>query len=63
MTKKELFLKYNINESHNEWNLGVDDWTSVELYRIMHDGELPDPEDLTVIWICDFLDKQKDMKW
>ena len=41
MTKKELFKKYKIDESHSEWDNQVDEWMSVELYRVMHDGKLP----------------------
>jgi len=34
---------------------------SVEVYRIMHNGNLPSQDDLSVMWVCDFLDKQKDI--
>lgn len=60
MTKKELFEKYSINESHNVWNNKIDNWMSVEIYRIMHDGNLPDENNLTVKWICNFMDKTKE---
>ena len=63
MTKEELFKKYWINETHAEWNNGIDNWMSVEIYRIMHNGELPPKDDLSIKWVCDFLDKQDDMKW
>lgn len=63
MTKQELFEKYSIDESHNVWDNNIDNWMSVEVYRIMHDGNLPPPGDASVMWVCDFLDKQKDMKW
>ncbi|HXP52148.1 MAG TPA: hypothetical protein VN922_19485 [Bacteroidia bacterium] len=63
MTKEELFAKYHINESHNVWETGIDSWHSVEVYRIMHEGKLPPADDLSVKWVIDFLDKQKDMKW
>jgi len=63
MTKQELFEKYSINESHNVWDNQIDNWMSVEIYRIMHNGELPKPDDTTIKWVCDFLDKQADMKW
>ena len=63
MTKEQLFLKYSINESHSEWDHKIDNWMSVEIYRIMHDGNLPDENNLTGIWVCDFLDKRKDMDW
>ena len=63
MTKQELFKKYSIDESHNVWENGIDNWMSVEVYRIMHNGNLPPQDDLSILWVCDFLDKQKDMKW
>lgn len=63
MTKEELFKKYSIDKSHDVWDNGIDNWMSVEVYRIMHDGKLPPPDDLSVMWVCDFLDKKKDMKW
>jgi len=63
MTKAELFKKYSINESHNVWENGIDNWMSVEVYRIMHNGKLPPSDDLGVMWVCDFLDKRKDTKW
>lgn len=63
MTKKELFKKYSINESHNVWDDRIDNWMSIEVYRFMHNGKLPPQDDLTIIWVCDFLDKQNDMKW
>jgi len=64
MTKQELFKKYSINESHSEWDNSIDNWMSVELYRVMHDGNLPPQNDTSVKWITDFLDKVKsDMKF
>jgi len=63
MRREELFQKYSIDESHNKWDNSIDNWMSVEVYRIMHNGELPPKEDFSVMWICDFLDKQNDMKW
>ena len=62
MNKKKLFKKYSIDESHNKWE-SIDNWMSVEIYRIMHDGKLPPQDDSSVDWICDFLDKQDDMEW
>ena len=63
MTKQELFEKYSINESHNVWE-ATDNWMSVELYRVMHDGNLPPQNDTSVKWITEFLDKVKpDMKF
>ena len=64
MTKQELFLKYNINETHSEWDNSIDNWMRVELYKVMHDGNLPPQNDTSVKWITDFLDKVKsDMKF
>lgn len=63
MTKQELFKKYNIDETHSEWDNQIDNWMSVEVYRIMHGGNLPPQNDTSVKWITDFLDKKNDMKW
>lgn len=63
MTKQELFKKYSIDESHNVWNNAMDNWVSVEIYRIMHNGVLPEASDKSVKWITDFLDKQDDTDW
>jgi hypothetical protein len=63
MTKQELFKKYNIDKSHSEWDNQIDDWMSVEVYRVMHDGSLPPQNDTSVKWITDFLDKKNDIKW
>jgi hypothetical protein len=63
MTTEELFKKYNINESHNRWE-STDSWMSVEIYRIMHGGNLPPPNDMSTGWILHFLDKSKnDAAW
>ncbi len=63
MTKEELFKKYNIDESHNKWE-SIDNWMSVEVYRTMHNGELPPQDDLSIMWVCDFLDKiETDVRW
>jgi hypothetical protein len=63
MTKQELFKKYNINETHSEWDNQIDNWMSVEIYRIMNDGNLPTQDDTSTKWITDFLDKKNDMRW
>jgi hypothetical protein len=63
MTKQELFKKYSIDESHKEWDNQIDNWMSVEIYRIMHNGELPPKDDLSINWILDFLDKTSDPKF
>ena len=60
MTKEELFEKYSINESHATWDNLIDNWISVELYRIMHDGNLPPSGDMSVDYITDYLDKVLD---
>ena len=63
MTKQKLFKKYFIDESHNVWDNGIDNWMSVEIYRIMHDGKLPPHDDMSIKWVIDFLDKTKDIKF
>jgi hypothetical protein len=63
MSKQELFKKYSIDESHSEWSNKIDNWNSVEVYRIMHGGKLPESEDHSIEWVTEFLDKQKDMPW
>jgi len=63
MTKEELFKKYSIDESHNTWDLQIDNWMSIEIYRVMHGGELPDNDNTSIIWVKNFLDKQDDMQW
>jgi len=63
MTKQELFKKYSIDETHNVWE-SIDNWMSIEIYRIMHEGKLPPENDTSIKWVTDFLDKQKtDFKW
>jgi len=60
MTKDELFKKYSINESHSEWNDSIDNWTSVELFRLMHNGKLPADNNVSVMWLIDFCNKVRD---
>lgn len=63
MTKLELFEKYSINETHNVWG-SIDDYMSIEIYRVMHEGKFPQGGDTSVKWITDFLDKVKsDLKF
>lgn len=62
MTKEELFKKYNINESHCEWDYKIDNWISVEIFRIMHDGRLPIETDISLKYIIDFSDKIRNPK-
>jgi hypothetical protein len=63
ITKEELFKKYSIDESHNIWEEGIDSWMSIEIYRIMHEGNLPPANDMSVDWITKFLDKCHDTKF
>lgn len=58
MTRDELFKKYLIDESHNVWE-AIDSLMSVEIYRIMHNGNLPPEGDTSTKWVLDFLDKVK----
>lgn len=62
MKKEKLFKKYSIDESHNVWDL-IDNRMSIEIYRIMHNGQLPPKDNGSVNWITDFLDKTKDIKF
>jgi len=63
MTKQELFKRYLIDESHNVWDASIDSFMSVEIYRLMHGGDLPPANDTSVLWVLTFLDKQKDSSW
>ena len=62
MTKTKLFKKYSINESHSEWNHKIDNWMSVEIYIIMHNGALPG-NDMSTKYMTKFLDKTKEKKF
>lgn len=57
MTKEELFKKYSIDESHNVWDMSIDNWYSVEIYRAMHNGNLPPEGDASIKWVVDFLNE------
>jgi len=59
MTKEQLFEKYSIDKSHSKWE-SIDNWMSVEVFRIMHNGELPPENDISVLYIIEFLDKCHD---
>lgn len=59
MTKKTLFTKYKIDESHNHWDNEIDNWMSVELFRLMHDGRLPTEDDMSCKYLLEFMDKSK----
>lgn len=63
MTKEQLFKTYSIDERYNQWDNNIDNWMSVEIYRLMHNGELPKQNDLSVKFVTDFLDKLKDMNY
>lgn len=56
MTKEEFYEKYDISEEHNKWE-SIDDWVSVEIYRAMHDGELPPREMKSYLWMTEFYDR------
>ena len=43
----KLLKKYHLDESHGIWNSLVDNWLSVEVWRKVHNGELP-PQDVTI---------------
>jgi len=57
MTKQELFKKFNIDESHKEWDSRIDNWMHIEIFRVMHDGRLPNRKDTTVKYILHFAEK------
>lgn len=64
MTKEELFKKYNIDHTHGLWNDKIDNWMSVEIFRIMHDGRLPTEKDTSCKYVLDFIEKKdSDFKW
>ncbi|CAB4132357.1 hypothetical protein UFOVP253_9 [uncultured Caudovirales phage] len=63
MSKDELFKKYKIDQSHATWDDAVDNWFSIEIYRRMHDEQLPPPDDESIAWVLDFLDKTNDAKY
>jgi hypothetical protein len=62
-TREELFKKYHIDESHNKWDSEIDNWMSVEIYRLMNDGKLPDKKEASIKWVYDFLDKMKSTEY
>lgn len=57
MTREELFAKYHIEDSHNEWDNSIDNWMSVEIFRIMHYGRLPQEGDTSILYVLDFRDR------
>lgn len=62
MNKEELFKKYCIVEKHNKWDDPVDNWTSVELYKLMHDEDLPSENNDDLKWVIEFLNKLEEDK-
>lgn len=64
VTRDELFEKYHINESHNVWDNSIDNWMSVEIYRLMH-NKLPDQceYDTSTKYLIDFLDRKGSDWW
>jgi len=63
MNKEQLFKKYNVNESHNILDNKFDNWFSVEIFRIMHNGELPNQsQDTSLKYILGFADKIRSPK-
>lgn len=64
MTKDELFNKYSINKSHNVWDNQIDNWFSIEIYRVMNNGDLLKQDDKNLKWVIEFLDKvNNDTDW
>jgi hypothetical protein len=63
MTKQELFEKYHIDERCADWEDMIDNWMSVEIYRVMHEGELPPQDDLSTGWMIEFREKCMDIHW
>lgn len=59
MNKEELFRKYSINESNKELDDRAFNYGCIEIYRIMHNGELPKQDDESVMFCVDFIDKLK----
>lgn len=62
MTKEKLFKKYNIDETHKEWNNQIDNRISLEIFRIMHNGRLPNEKDASSKYMIDFADKIRSAK-
>lgn len=59
VTKEDIFKKYSINESHSTWQNHIDNWMSVELFRVMHNGRLPTQDDKSSLYVLEFRDKLK----
>lgn len=57
--KDDLFNHYGITQEHAAWSDSIDNWVSVEIFRIMHDGRLPTKEDTSSKYILDFLEHGK----
>jgi hypothetical protein len=58
-TKQQLFNKYKVDESHSSW-LQMDNFISVDLYRIMNNGNLPE-NDNNLLYVLEFLDNMADV--
>lgn len=56
MNREELFKKYRVKETHNKWEQ-IDSLMAIEIYRIMHDGQLPKENDLSLKYLTQFLDR------
>ena len=52
MNKEELFKKYSINDSHNEWEPIIDNWNGVEIYKTIK-GNLPNSNDEDILEFID----------
>lgn len=63
MKKEDIFNKYSIDESHNEWDWN-DSYSLREIYKIMNNGELPQQGWISINVIIDFLNKSiDDIEW
>jgi len=64
MKPDKIFSTYSINESHGAWDDTIDTWNSVELFRLMNNGNLPTEKDTSIDFVLTFLHKSKnDMAW
>lgn len=57
---EQLFKEHDIGSSHTTFDR-IDEWNSVGIYKLMHDGNLPfgSDADTSILWITEFLDKTK----
>ncbi|KAB8153406.1 hypothetical protein EZY14_009240 [Kordia sp. TARA_039_SRF] len=57
----DLLECFKVNQVHHFiWKDAIDNHNSVELYRIMHGGNLPNSNDKSVDWIIELMNKQED---